>query len=213
MCQTEPRKDVSEWVTCPGVKGGLELLLSIRQNVGRKEMLENSLASSMSLTSRQLDATSAIPCLQVPSGTSKSPLVEPPRIRALRVVPPVDPLDVATLYQILELIWTYRPGLSPLDMPMAGELLNDLSVDLVKDLAEETNGISGLSVAKAEVGLGTEELAEDGTEGDVSPDSEEGLTLAACKGEDSVSLESIKTEEHKPTWKWLHRPIKIPKPI
>ena len=82
---------------------------------------------------------------------------------------------------------------------MAGELPKDLSVDLVKNLAEETNGIPGLSVAKAEVGLGTEELAEDGTEGDVSPDSEEDLTLAACKGEDSVSLESIKTEEHKPT--------------
>ena len=145
--------------------------------------------------------------------------MEPPRNRALSVVPPVDSLDVASLYQILELIWTYRPGLSPLDIPMAGELPNDLSADLVKNLAEETNGISGLSVVKAEVGLGNEELAEDGTEGDprdppnVSPDSKEDLTPAACKGEDSVSLESIKAEEHKPTWKWLHRPIKIPKPI
>ena len=125
--------------------------------------MENSLPSSMSLTSRQLDAMGAIPCLQVPSGSSKSPLMEPLRNRTLSVVPPVDSLDVASLYQILELIWSYRPGLSPLDMPMAGELPNDLSVDLVKNLAEETNGISGLSVAKAEVGLGNEELAEDGT--------------------------------------------------
>ena len=73
--------------------------------------------------------------------------MEPLRNRTLSVVPPVDSLDVASLYQILELIWTYRPGLSPLVMPMGGELLNNLSVDLVKDLVEETNGISGLRVA------------------------------------------------------------------
>ena len=94
MCQADPGKDVLRWVICPGVQEGLELLLSLRQNVGRKEMLGNSLPSAMSLTSRQLDATSARPCLQTPSKISKSPLVEPPRIRALRVVPSVDPLTL-----------------------------------------------------------------------------------------------------------------------
>ena len=103
---------------------------------------------------------------------------------------------------------------------MAGELpKDDLSADLVKNLAEKTSGISGLSVVKTEVSPGDGEPTRDASEGDPrnpsnqSPDRKEDLTPAACKGGVSVSSESIKAEEHKLTWRWPHRPIKIPKPI
>ena len=95
LCQAEMGKDVSEWETCPEIKEGLELLLSLKQNVEGKETLENSLPSSMSLTSRQLDVTRAISCLQILSGSCKTSFMESPRSRALSVVQSVDFLDVA----------------------------------------------------------------------------------------------------------------------
>ena len=171
LSQAELGKDVSGWVTCPGMKEGLELLLSLKQNVGGKEMLENSLPSSMSLTSRQLDVTRAIPCLQILSGSCKTSFMESPRSRALSVVPFVDSLDVAPLYQILGLIWARRPRLLPLDIPMAGALSKDhLSAPLVKTLVDETSGISGLSVLKT-----------GGTPGDGDPPAQDSIIRAGEK--------------------------------